>query len=432
MKRLNSFFRYASPLLVLSALGGGVVYAQLEGGDRGVAPIDSSSSYEVTGIQVDVTAKQAEDARHEGWKIAQRKGWKALWSSVHHRPQSEAPDLPDSVLNSIVSGIVIEQDEIGPHRYIATLGVLFDRSRAGQLLGGGLQGPARRSQPMLVIPVMLTGSSYQSFESRNEWQKAWARFRTGGSAIDYVRPTGLGIDPLLLNVAQVRRPGRGWWRMILDSYGAADIVVPEVHLKRLYPGGPAIGTFTVRHGPDGDVIARFTLRVERSDLIPKLFDEGVRRIDAALTQAFLAAALEADPTLVAPEPEAAADVAQQIEEQNAAPIPPPPGPIPVGAASTFNIQVETPNAASVGQAELSVSRIGGVTSALTTSLALGGTSVMRVTFVGDAAQFAAALQAQGWTVRNEGGTIRISRPAPAPAPTPPAPTPAPAPTPPGQ
>src|SRR3546814_14622302 len=98
---------------------------------------------------------------------------------------------------------------------------------------GGTQGPDRRSAPMLVIPNLQTGSTRYSFEFQNEWQKAWARFRTGGSAIDYVRPTGLGIDPLLLNAAETRRPGRAWWRMILDSYGAADVVVPEVHRKRL-------------------------------------------------------------------------------------------------------------------------------------------------------------------------------------------------------
>ena len=54
-------------------------------------------------------------------------------------------------------------------------------------------------------------------------------------------PPGAGIDPLLLNDAQTQRRGRGWWRMLLDQYGAADILVAEVELRRLYPGGPAVG-----------------------------------------------------------------------------------------------------------------------------------------------------------------------------------------------
>jgi hypothetical protein len=414
-RRLVKFFRRRAPFLLiagaLALAGGGALYAQLEGAERGVPPIDSSSTLEVTGIKVDTHGKTSEDARLEGWRQAQRLGWKALWAKSTGRPASQAPDLTDAVLNTLVAGIVIEQELIGPHRYIAELGILFDRSRAGQMLGGGLQGPSRRSAPMLVIPILQTGSTRYSFEYQNEWQKAWARFRTGGSAIDYVRPTGAGVDPLLLNAAQTRRPGRAWWRMLLDAYGAADVIVPEVNLKRLYPGGPAIGTFTARFGPDNRVIDRFTLRVENSGAIPRLLDEGVRRIDQAYTRALMAGMLTPDPSLIVEEPDLAADIAEQIEATtDAFTTPIATGPVPVGTASTYSIQVETPNAAAVSQAELSVSRINGVTSALTTSLALGGTSVMRVTFVGDSASLQAALQAQGWQVAGSDGTLRISRP----------------------
>jgi hypothetical protein len=50
------------------------VIAQIDGGNRGVAPIDSSGSFEVDGITVDVRAKTAEAARLGGWRLAQRKG----------------------------------------------------------------------------------------------------------------------------------------------------------------------------------------------------------------------------------------------------------------------------------------------------------------------------------------------------------------------
>lgn len=409
----------ATALLALLMIGGGALYAQLEGADRGVPPVDSTSTLEVTGVEVDVSAENSEAARFEGWRRAQSLGWKALWANSTGRPQSQAPNLPDSVLNSIVSSIVIEHEQIGPKRYIARLGVLFDRTRAGQLLGGGGSGQVRRSAPMLVIPVMQTGGTHYSFEFRNQWQRAWARFRTGGSPVDYVRPVGSGIDPLLLNNAQTRRPGRGWWRMLLDEYGAADVIVPEVHLKRLYPGGPVIGTFTARFGPDSQLLDRFTLRVENSGAIPRLLDEGVRRLDAVFARALAMGLLTPDPSLVVEEPAIIADIAEQIEAATSAISAAPSAaviPVPLGAAATYTIQVDTPTAASVQQAEIAVSRIGGVTSALTTSLALGGTSVLRVTYSGDPASLQAALQAQGWIVQGSGTSLRISRPAPPPAP----------------
>jgi hypothetical protein len=403
-------------LAFVALAGGGALYAQLEGGDRGVPPVDSASTLEVTDIDVDVTGKTAEEARLEGWRQAQVKGWKKLWAQTMRRPIAQAPTLSDSVLNSMVSSIVIENEQIGPRRYIARLGILFDRARAAQLLGiGGSIGQA--SAPYLVIPVVLSGSTYQSFESRNEWLKAWNRFRTGSSAIDYVRTSGAGIDPLLLNQPQTRRPGRGWWRMILDEYGAADVIVPEAHLKRLWPGGPVIGTFVARYSPDNREIGRFTLRVERSELVPKLLDEGVRRLDGIYTRALQAGILRPDPSLVVEEPAFLNEIAEQIERASAGQAAPLPGPstappvqVPTGAITPVTIQVDTPNAAAVSQAELAVSRVPGVTSALTTSLALGGTSTMRVTFAGDPAALAAALQAQGWQVSGSGASLRISRP----------------------
>ncbi|HWT11595.1 MAG TPA: heavy-metal-associated domain-containing protein [Allosphingosinicella sp.] len=399
--------RFAIPVAAaLAVAGAGLVYAQLDGADRGIAPIDSTSSFEVLGVEVDVTAETSEKARLEGWRRAQAEGWKMLWSRTTSRPPAQAPRLSDSVLNSIVSGIIIEQEQIGPRRYIARLGVLFDRARTGQMLG--VQGLVRRSAPVLVIPVMTTGSSAYSFEFRNEWQRAWAQFRTAGSPIDYVRTSGAGIDPLLLNLAQSRRRGRGWWRMILDQYGAADIVTAEVELRRLYPGGPALGLFTARFGPDGQVLGRFRLRVPDSAQVPRMLDEGVRRMDAVYTRALEAGLLQPDPTLVIIAPEVREEVEEAAPESEA---PEESGPVPFyTSAAAFNIQVDTPDPGAVQRAEISVSRVEGVTSAITTSLALGGTSIMRVTYAGDAAALQSALQAQGWQVQVVGGsTLRISR-----------------------
>lgn len=396
------------PLALAVLAGGGAAFAQLDGADRGIPPIDSTSNFEVMGVEVDVSADTAHEARLEGWRRAQSEGWKLLWSRTRNRPVGEAPDLSESVLSSIVSGIVIDQEQIAPGRYIARLGVLFDRARTGEMLG--VEGFSRRSAPMLVIPVMRSGGTAYSFEYRNPWQRAWAQFRTAGSPVDYVRTTGTGADPLILHHMQTRRPGRGWWRMILDQYGASDIVIPEVELKRAWPGGPAIGIFTARYGPDAEILGRFRLRVGDSAAIPRMLEEGVRRLDAIYTRALEAGLLRPDPTLVIEEPEPIEEPEEEIEDEGQVVSQPERAPVPTGAATAFRIQVPTPDPASVQQAEISVSRVRGVTSAITTSLALGGTSTVRVTFVGDAGALAAALQAQGWKVEVTGpNSLRISR-----------------------
>jgi hypothetical protein len=139
-----------------------------------------------------------------------------------------------------------------------------------------------------------------------------------------------------------------------------------------------------------------------------MLDEGVRRLDDLYAQALAGGYLRPDPTLIVQRP----PEVEALEEQPAAAA------APTAAAAaptsgtpsvTVTIQVATADAAAVSRAEIGVSKVPGVTSAITTSLALGGTSVMRVTYSGDPAALAAALQGQGWTVGGSGASLRISR-----------------------
>ena len=396
------------PLLValFVAAISGAVYAQLEGGERGVAPIDSSSNFQVNGVIVDVSGPSADLARSEGWRLAQRRGWEKLWAQSHSSP---APNLGDRTLDDIVSGIVVEDEQVSPNRYVARLGVLFDRVRSGDLLG--VSGQRRRSVPMLVIPVQYAGGLAQSFEARTEWQKAWARFRASDSAIDYVRPTGSGVDPLLLTASQSQRPGRRWWRMLLDQYGAADVIVPQVRLERQYPGGPVVGHFSVFVGPDAKPVGRFPLRVASKQGIARLMDTGAERIDAMLTRWLHEGRLRPDTSLIIERPvdEAALSEATSPAETDVA------TPLSAGStagqglARTFNIQFDTPDVASVSAVEAQVRATAGVRSAATISLALEGVSVMRVSFDGDAEALRSALASRGLRVSQAGDTLRIRR-----------------------
>ncbi|HEX6217923.1 MAG TPA: heavy-metal-associated domain-containing protein, partial [Sphingomicrobium sp.] len=297
--------------LLFAGLGGAIV-AQMESAERGILPIDSSGTLEISGIEVDVGGKDAQSARFAGWRIAQRQGFKALWAKMNNRPISQAPNLSDSTLDGLVSSIVVEREQIGPNRYIATLGVLFDRARAGELLG--VAGEVRRSAPMLLIPVMVTGGSATSVELRNPWQRAWAQFRTSNSPIDYVRVSGLGVDPLLINAAQTRRPGRGWWRNILDLYGAANILIAEVRVDRLYPGGPVKAHFTGLFGPDGMPLGSFDLVARSSQDLPRMMSDGVERMDQLFVRAHSAGIVRGDPDLIIQPPPP-----PEVEEEEAAP-----------------------------------------------------------------------------------------------------------------
>jgi hypothetical protein len=394
--------------LALATLSG-ALYAQLESAERGILPIDSSGTLEITGIHVDVGGPDAASARFAGWRIAQRQGFRALWAKTHGRPISEAPTLPDSTLDGIVSSITVEREQIGPNRYIADLGILFDRARSGEMLGVG--GERRQSPPMLLIPIMVSGGTATTVELRNAWQRAWAQFRTSQSSIDYVRVSGMNVDPLLVNAAQTDRPGRGWWRNIVDLYGAADILVAEVQLQRLYPGGPARARFIARHGPDNEIVGGFSLTAPNGDAIPAMMSEGVRRMDELFMTAFAAGALERDPSLDIPEPPPL-----PVEEIDEAPPPKTQQP-----AYAFQVQITAPNVNVYNFAMAHLRTLPGIEQVTPQSINPSGTSYILVSYRGSGAQMAAALIARGWSADYGGTVVRMRGGAGPPPPIPPPP-----------
>ncbi len=404
----------------IAAFGSARLIAQIEG-DRGIAPVITTGDIEINGIQVDVQGKTAAEARQAGWHDAYKQAW----------AKAGGPEMGADAIGNLVSAVVVESEQLGPHRYRATLGIVFDRGKASGFLAGHGPTGGLRSAPMLVMPVLYSGGVAQVYEVRGVWQKAWAEFHTGASAIDYVRPQGSGSDSLLITAGQPGRRSRIWWRALLDRFGASNVLIPEARLERQWPGGPVKGTFTARLGPDNTLIDSFTLTAPDEGQVPAMLAQAVLRFDQIFTQAMTSGQLKSDPTLSVDHPTIDPGLAQLIRtgeaaaaEQAAAraraeadalagqaqPTPAPtPEAKPAASSSALSVQFASPDAAAVDQALGGVRETKGVEGAATTSIAIGGTSVMRVTFGGTAAELAAALRSRGWQVTVAGNTLRIHR-----------------------
>jgi hypothetical protein len=263
---------------------------------------------------------------------------------------------------------------------------------------------------MLLIPVIVSGGTATSVELRNSWQRAWAQFRTSQTPISYVRVSGMGADPMLINAGQVIRPGRGWWRNLLDMYGASDILIAEVQLQRLYPGGPARARFIARHGPDNEIVGGFTLTAPNSDGIVAMMNEGAQRIDALFSQALAAGRLNRDPSLNLPPPPVLPELPVEAKPVAA-----------VSAAHSFQVQVSGKNVNFYNFAMAHLRTLTGIQSATPQQINPGGTSYILVTYTGDISQLAAALSGRGWVVETSGTVVKIHSDADKPPALPPPP-----------
>ena len=399
--------------IALALIGPQRLIAQIEG-ERGIIPVATSSDIQVSGIEVETTGKDANEARENGWKLAQRMGWQMLKGTA----------MSDAQIESMVSAVVIEHEQIGPRRYVAKLGIVFDRERAGQFLVSNQGDTARaHSAPMLVIPLLYSGGVAQTFEVRSAWQKAWANLRAGNSAIDYVRPTGSGGDSLLLTAGQPGRRSRLWWRNVLGQFGAADVLIPVARLERQWPGGPVRGQFTARYGPDNTYLDSFSLTANDEAGVAAMLNQALQRFDRIYGDALAQGLLRPDPTLYSEQQSMdsalSALVAAAQPKVVAGPTATESGAAPTVLASetapprdvtaTYTVQFASPDAAAVDAALGAVRGAAGVRGAATSSIAIGGTSVMRVTYAGELDALAAALRARGWQVAVGSNALSIRR-----------------------
>jgi hypothetical protein len=229
----------------------------------------------------------------------------------------------------------------------------------------------------------------------------------------------------LLTAGQVNRRSRAWWNNVLDQFGAADIIVPIARIERLWPGGPVKGTFTARYGPDDKFLGTFTMTAPNDEALPRMLQEAVQRFDILFARALEDGLLRPDPTLtrqavtVSPEIQALIDAARAAERAEATPDPVPtagPGvpsstPVPdqPQVVNSYTVQFATPDASAFDASLAAVRSAPGVRAAAVSSTAMGGTSVMRVSYGGDISDLAAALRSRGFTVTSLGNSLSISR-----------------------
>ncbi len=156
----------------------------------------------------------------------------------------------------------------------------------------------------------------------------------------------------------------------------------------------------------------FTMTGPSPAALPDMMQKAVARMDSIYTAALAEGVLRTDTYLVLEKPvekedlpeETTADEALPVETDGSATTA-----TPAAGIQSFTVQYNSPDVDSVSATERAVAGVAGVQSASTTSLALGGMSVMRVTFRGDLAALKAALAARGFNVQEGGGQLRISR-----------------------
>ena len=365
-----------------------------------------SSAYVIGGIAVDTAGKTTYEARMAAYRVARGKAWPKLWAQLSGLGEASAPRLGDGAIDAMVSAIEIEGEQFSTTRYIATLGVVFDRARASRALAG--TSGALHSGPMLLLPVFTDGGVSTLYHTKTPWLAAFQRFSDSLSPIDYVVAGGSAGDNLVLTSYQVQRADRSLWRNILNRFGTIDVLIAEVRLTRDWPGGPIAAEFIARHGPDAVELGRFTLAAPEADL-DTLLDAGVQRIDAIYTSALRDGRLRSDPSL-------AVEMAPLIAATPQFGI----GGGQALRAPGIDAEVVTPDAAAWSEMERQLRATPTITGVELSSLSLGGTSRIVIRYTDTAEMLLYQLDQRGLRLADgpSGKLLRRREPGDPPVPMP--------------
>jgi len=207
------FFRTALAALVFAVLHSGPVAAQ--------------DLFEVTGIEVDESGSDDVQAKFSAIAGAQRSALQVvLRRLVQPDDYSRLPQITGETLARTVRDYDIADEKLGGGRYLATISVRFLPEEVSNVLRDA-QVPfaMTRSRPVVVLPVLDTGSSRRLWDDPNPWRHGWAGRTPHPGLFSVVMPAGDLSDVATVNVNQAISGDLGAMLSIAEKYQAAGTMV---------------------------------------------------------------------------------------------------------------------------------------------------------------------------------------------------------------
>jgi hypothetical protein len=138
----------------------------------------AADPFQVSGIEVDVTAANVAAAKDKAIADAEREGFRRLLERLTQ--PADHGRLPKADPIQYVRDVAIEQEKSSTVRYIATLSVRYNAASVKKLLqGAGLKYADPRPRPVAVVPLYRAGGRALLWDDPNPWRAAWALVGNG-------------------------------------------------------------------------------------------------------------------------------------------------------------------------------------------------------------------------------------------------------------
>lgn len=201
------------------------------------AAVVETGLYTVTGVDVDVTDKDATTAKTKAIIEAQVKAFPILAERLGSAEAvQKLADLTPQQIGRMLRSLSIEEEHSGPGRYIGKLTVRFLPNKVRAVFAEhGLPVVEQQAPPIVVLPIWKSPEGTIVWED-NIWRKAWLDLKAEQAIVPLIVPLGdlqdsqaitpeeaLAMDPVKLESIMIRYEAKAILVAIAEPSGEVAI-----------------------------------------------------------------------------------------------------------------------------------------------------------------------------------------------------------------
>lgn len=211
--------------------------------------------YSVSGIEVDITAASATEAREEAILEAQQRAFEDIYSRlvVGNRAQWP-PTLSDTELGGLMQSFEVINEHSSAVRYIGEFTINFNEESLQDFMSNrNLRIVEYASAPVIVLPLYGSGNRWILWDSPNPWREAWLDADIDNALVPLIQPMGDLSDISTLSVRNAAVRDHASLRRLMLRYdaGAAVLVIAEAEGES-YSSPRGLNLLVIRHEANGE------------------------------------------------------------------------------------------------------------------------------------------------------------------------------------
>ena len=255
------------------------IYVPTNAAQAGEASVNSE-------VKVDVTGKDAADAREQALAKAQLDGLTDLLSKLTSPEQvhSIITNLDPQGIAAMVRSTEILEEKITSNRYRATLMLTYDGDQISQLIDGSNnpkgQKPPTEIGSFLIIPGFEEDGVQMLWEESNAWRTACKSVGLEIASGDIIVPFGDARDAAIIDAKALASANYAMMLPLTVRYGVSDIIILQA--KYTHTPDPQLEVIKRRINRTQNEVNVLTYRADPQETKETLMTRAARDITAQI------------------------------------------------------------------------------------------------------------------------------------------------------